>query len=357
MKALVIGGTGPTGPFVVDGLLVRGYQVTIYHRGTHEVDFSGPVEHLHGDPFSRDDLERDLGASHFDLVVSNYGRLRYIAEVLAGHTQRIIGITGGRTYLGYIDPVHNPEGMPLPIPEDAPVHTNRDLDRFSFGVAETERQLMAAHQRGDFQVTILRYPRVYGPHQLVPDMWPIVKRALDRRHHIVVPADGLRIRNTGYAENVAHAVLLAIDQPQSAGQTYNVADERYLTLKEKVNLIAKILGHQWEVVEAQHPWAEAIASSYARPSFHFMFDITKIRTELGYRDVVPTAEAVRRTVTWLVENHPSVINERVEELLGDSYDYAFEDRFIAAYREHMDTLSASLPPIPPPPSYEYAYRG
>ena len=49
MKALVIGGTGPTGPFIVNGLLARGYQVTIYHRGTHEIDFSGPVEHLHGD--------------------------------------------------------------------------------------------------------------------------------------------------------------------------------------------------------------------------------------------------------------------------------------------------------------------
>jgi len=357
MKALVIGGTGPTGPFVVNGLLTRGYQVTIYHRGIHEVEFSGPVEHLHGDPFSWDELERDLAASRFDLVVSNYGRLRYIAEVLAGHTQRLIGITGGRAYLGYVDPTHNLEGMPLPIPEDAPVHANRDLDKFSFAVAETERQLITAHQRGDFRVTILRYPRVYGPGELVPDMWPIVKRALDHRPYIVVPGNSLCIRNIGYAENVAHAVLLAIDQPQSAGQIYNVADERYLTLKTKVNLIAKILGHQWEVVEAQHPWAEAIASSYARPPFHSMFDITKIRAELGYQDVVPTAEAVQRTVTWLVENHHSVINKGVEGLLGDSYDYAFEDRFITAYREHMDALSASLPPIPPPPSYEYAYKG
>ena len=38
MKALVIGGTGPTGPYIVEGLLRRGYEVTIYHRGTHEVE-------------------------------------------------------------------------------------------------------------------------------------------------------------------------------------------------------------------------------------------------------------------------------------------------------------------------------
>ena len=33
MKALVVGGTGPTGPIIVQGLLDRGYEVTIYHRG------------------------------------------------------------------------------------------------------------------------------------------------------------------------------------------------------------------------------------------------------------------------------------------------------------------------------------
>ena len=35
MKALVVGGTGPTGPLIVQGLLDRGYEVTVYHRGFH----------------------------------------------------------------------------------------------------------------------------------------------------------------------------------------------------------------------------------------------------------------------------------------------------------------------------------
>ena len=38
MRTLVIGGTGPTGPFIVNGLLERGHHVTIFHRGTHELD-------------------------------------------------------------------------------------------------------------------------------------------------------------------------------------------------------------------------------------------------------------------------------------------------------------------------------
>ena len=36
--ALVIGGTGPTGPLIVNGLTRRGYKVTILHTGRHETD-------------------------------------------------------------------------------------------------------------------------------------------------------------------------------------------------------------------------------------------------------------------------------------------------------------------------------
>ncbi len=62
MKALVIGGTGPTGPFLVQGLLHRGYDVTILHRGTHEVAEIPPeVEHIHADPHFRDTLELPPG--------------------------------------------------------------------------------------------------------------------------------------------------------------------------------------------------------------------------------------------------------------------------------------------------------
>ena len=46
MRALVIGGTGPTGPHVIDGLLKRGYEVTIFHRGTHEIDLPKKVRKL-----------------------------------------------------------------------------------------------------------------------------------------------------------------------------------------------------------------------------------------------------------------------------------------------------------------------
>ena len=94
MKALVIGGTGPTGYAIVEELLRRDYEVTIYHRGEHELEFSGPVSHLHGNPTTQEDLERDLKGKRFDVAVSTSGRLRYVAKVLAGQVKKLVAVTG-----------------------------------------------------------------------------------------------------------------------------------------------------------------------------------------------------------------------------------------------------------------------
>src|SRR5262249_32784570 len=87
MKALVIGGTGPTGHLIVNGLIRRGYEVTILHTGRHELkEIPTAVEHIHSDPFSAEALVEALGTRTFDLTIAAYGRLRTIAEVMAGRT-------------------------------------------------------------------------------------------------------------------------------------------------------------------------------------------------------------------------------------------------------------------------------
>src|SRR5579864_9100758 len=60
-RALVIGGTGPTGIPIVAGLVERGFGVTILHRGTHErPETPDVVEHRHADPFDEASLADGL---------------------------------------------------------------------------------------------------------------------------------------------------------------------------------------------------------------------------------------------------------------------------------------------------------
>jgi nucleoside-diphosphate-sugar epimerase len=71
MRALVVGGTGPTGPHVVRCLLERGHDVTIFHRGAHEPPDLPGVEHVHGDPHFPESISAALGSRAFDLVVAH----------------------------------------------------------------------------------------------------------------------------------------------------------------------------------------------------------------------------------------------------------------------------------------------
>ena len=68
MKALVVGGAGPTGPFIVRGLLDRGYDIAILHRGKHEVEEIPPeVEHMRV-PGSSRSVFRDDGDQRSDMM-------------------------------------------------------------------------------------------------------------------------------------------------------------------------------------------------------------------------------------------------------------------------------------------------
>jgi len=68
VKALVVGGAGSTGVPIVEGLLQRGYKVTVLNRGVHPVDFPAEVERIYADPHWRENLTEALEGKSFDLV-------------------------------------------------------------------------------------------------------------------------------------------------------------------------------------------------------------------------------------------------------------------------------------------------
>jgi len=334
MKTLVIGGTGPTGPFIVNGLLKRGHEVTILHRGTHEVEFDAPVEHLHGDPHFAETLEETLGQRTFDIIIGMYGRLRYVAKVIKGHTSRFITV-GGLPYLSIFQGLHTPMGTPVPIAETDPLYEGDH--KFTYLMAMSEKVVMEAHQQGDYSATLFRLPIVYGPRQLAPREWSLIRRYLDGRRKLIIPNQGLTLTTRGYSENMAHAVLLAVDHPEKcSGEIYNTGDESTLSVREWAVLTGKALGIEWELVSLPGEIARP-SRPYAGRDNHQVLDLTKIKTQLGYRDVAPAEEVIRRTVEFYLQNRPERGGE-FEQQLRDAFDYETEDRLIEEYREVANGL-------------------
>ncbi|MSV89128.1 MAG: NAD-dependent epimerase/dehydratase family protein, partial [Actinobacteria bacterium] len=236
-RALVIGGTGPTGIHIVQGLIDRGWDVTILHRGTHErAETPDAVTHLHHDPYDADDLRRAFEGRTYDLVIAMYGRLRRIAEITAGRVGQFVSVGGVPAIRGWMNPfLFEPNGLPVPVDEHQPTVQEPAEDEKGYRVAQTESVVFEHHPAAAH----FRYPYVYGPYQVVPREWSIVRRILDGRSRIVVPDDGLTLHHHGFTENLAHAVLLGVDQPEAAaGKVFNAADEEVLTVRQVVELCA-----------------------------------------------------------------------------------------------------------------------
>lgn len=347
---LVVGGTGPTGPFVVDGLIDRGWDVTVLHSGQHEVEFKREIEHIHTDVHFRETFEAGLGTRHWDLVVLSYGRLKLAAEVLRGHCDRLVALGGATgTAAAPDDPGWGPMGPPALIDEAGTVvETDPQRNSFGFRMAQAEQALFDAHCAGHFEVTYVGLPILYGPRQPGPQDWSIVRRALDGRRRFVIADGGIKLETRCYTENAAHAILLAVDRPEAArGRKFTVSDEHVYTMRQRIEAIGRHLGHAFEFVDMPYELARPCHVLWRNARGHRIRDTRLIRDVLGYQDPVSADEAVRRTVDWLLANRPEPGGE-AEHQLGDPFDYAREDALIDRWLAWRGQMPDPDYPLPPP---------
>lgn len=339
--ALVIGGTGPTGPPIIRGLQDRGFRTVMLHSGKHEVDEVGPdkLEHIHAEAHFAETLATALDGRNFDLVIATYGRLRLLPEVLQGRTERLITV-GGTIY-------ETPYSKPAI--EDSP----RDLNhKLYVKIVETEELLLEAHSRGVFNLTHLRYPNLYGPRQLAPREWSVIRRIRDGRRRLPVLDAGLTLESRSYVDNAAHAVLLAVDHPtESTGQMYSVVDEYTPSDADRIHAMAMVMGAEVELVSfparlGRPAWYWGIGRSLRwgqdgtpPPTGHLLIDMGKMKRELGYKDLVDFPEAINRTVNWYLEHPPEPGGEE-ERQLADPFDYPAEDAFLEAYDRFVEHCEA-----------------
>jgi len=325
------------------------------------------VPHIHADPFDRDSFTTALEGRLFDVVFAMYGRLRMLVDVLAGRTPRLFSIGGVPVYPGFSnDDDRFPPGMRFPSAETeafAPLgdHTETSLTDLSARggradkvakIVQSEAMVFDRHPHA----THFRYPYIYGPNQVIPREWSIVKRALDGRRTLILADGGRSVDTCAYVENVAHAVLLAVDHiDASAGRVYNVSDDELFSRGQVAQIVAAELGHTFEIVNLPFEVARpAWPTLQHHSSQHRVVDTTRIRNELGYRDRVAPLEALRTTIRWQAEHLP-VHHERIKKALQDPFDYAAEDCLADLYRGFVAACAAV--PFEREPGYSAAYYG
>lgn len=349
--ALVVGGTGPTGPAVVEGLLRRGYEVTLFHSGAHEVRMPEEVRHLHGDAHFPETIAAALQGRSWDVALVQYGRLVHLAEALAGRVGHVVAIGGANRILkGDDDPAWGPAGRPALVDDSVFTDPDRwfedDPTRNRFGVKmhEAHRRLFAVAAGGGYDATYIAYPILYGPRQPGCREWSVVRRILDGRRRLVVADGGLKIQTTGYTENVAAAPLLALDRRDVAtGGTYFVSGLEQLTYRQRIELIARHLGAEVELVSLPWELATACHALYGAEAGHRAIACRRVVADLGYGERHAVDESIGRTVDWLRGLDAAAVEE-LEGQLGDPFDYAREDALLERWSAAAGELRAAAPP-------------
>jgi UDP-glucose 4-epimerase len=157
-----------------------------------------------------------------------------------------------------------------------------------------EHYMTSFHRCYGLETVCLRYFNIFGPRQdpSSPYSGVLAKfiTLMLRGEQPTMYGDGEQSRDFTYIDNAVEANLLACKAPKSvAGEVFNVATGRRVSLNETFRLLQEITGY------------------VGRPNYgperdgdikHSLADISKAASGLSYKPIVDFEEGLRRTVDW-----------------------------------------------------------
>jgi nucleoside-diphosphate-sugar epimerase len=175
----------------------------------------------------------------------------------------------------------------------------------------------------DLAGTVLRLPMVYGPGDPLHRFYPLVKRVVDRRRHIIFPETLAAWSSPrGYVENVAAAIARAATDDRAAGRIFNVCEEPSFSELEWAKKIASEMQWDGEFVVLPVDRTPRHLLKPGNAAQDWTASSARIRQQLGYKEPVAIDEAIRRTIDWQRKNAPTVESSA-------QFDYVAEDAAIA----------------------------
>lgn len=324
MRVLILGGTGFMGPHVARRLLEGGHEVALFHRGQTRHDVPDGVTHLLGDRGELGTWRRRFEALRPSVVIHMIAATAQdswtFLRVFDGVAERAVVASSIDVYRAF-DAVRRRSDTldPLPIGEHGPLrellYPMRSPEALGELEGEARRRMedydkilveRVAQSSPHLPCAILRLPAVYGPHDPRRRIEPWLARMDAGREAILIGrAHGAWRWTRGYVEDVAAAIALAATDPRAAGRVWNVGEQDPPTEGAWVAQIADAAGWHGRIVEVED---DALPSHLQAPGTDFrqsiVVDTSRIRQELGYREVVSPQEAMARTVAWF-RAHPS----------------------------------------------------
>jgi nucleoside-diphosphate-sugar epimerase len=315
MRVLLAGATEFFAPFVADDLAARRHEVAVL--GEADCGLGEGVERIRGPITVAAAVTSWRPEAVVDMVHDGGERAREVLSACAGKGARSLHISSAVVY------------GPNPV---CPVDEATELirpDRAAPEVAaqvEADQVVLAAVGQGAPAV-ILRMPHLYGPRDPKPAEWFFTKRVLDERKRVAVPDAGLHICHRGFVQNMARGVVQALTSAKTAGQVYNLGEEKLYTLAQLARAVARALDYEWDIYSVP---GRLWRAPYDHTSF---YDLRKARAQLRYRDAMIPRDGLELTLGWLCQSPPTDWSWPGVE---NPFDYAREDALIDELGRKLD---------------------
>ena len=315
MTIAILGGTGFIGTAVAKRLLARGEAPLVLARGKHPVALPDGARFEAADRMDGRRLVELLRDNDVDTVIDIFA----LGLKNTGPVLEAMGAIGGRyLLLSSVDVYSNYGGLlgrETPPVQAAPAKEDDPLRGFRFPYRQNSRRPQgveddlfddydkiileeAAAGDGRFATTVIRAPMTFGPgdkqHRF---RWAI--EAVKAGGVIELDERAAKWPNSyGYINDVAEAMVLAATSPAAAGRTYNVGQNFVRNPIEWLLSFAVVMGRRVEVQEvpAEKRGLMAERADASNLSYPLTLDTSRIRTELGFSEIVPEREALLATI-------------------------------------------------------------
>ena len=272
-KLLLTGATGMVGMALAPRLIAEGYDVHVMLRGSSdrtliegldvrvvEADLAQP-ESLAPAVSGMDYVVHaaahvgDWGPAEKYRQRNVFALEHLLTAARGGNLRRWIQISSLGVY-----PARDHFGTDETTPSDL-----EGLDGYTRTKAEAEVLLNRQIREHHFPAVILRPGFIYGPgdRHVLPR---IIKRFQTGKMKMI--GSGQKKLNNTSVGNLSDAVVLALDNPDACGETFNIRDARLVTRKEFVSTIANFLGK---------PYPRSVPAPVARTLVVFVEGLAKLR--------------------------------------------------------------------------------
>lgn len=247
--ALVTGGTGMLGAYIVERLVGTGWEVRALARRPER---AGWVEALGAEVVAGDILDPP---SIRAAIRGSDAIFHCAATIGAGddwqlfHNGNVVGTrnmieaagaVGARlVYVSSTAVFGQDRYFPTPTDEERPLPTLPKRDVYGRSKQEAEAEVLKAHATGRVWATVVRPPVMYGKRdrQFVPRIAPILRRGL-----FPLIRGGCSTMTLVHASAVADGAVHAGTTEAAAGRVYHLTDDFVVTVADLVRFAAEGLG-------------------------------------------------------------------------------------------------------------------